>query len=362
MPAHVVIVIEENHDYAAIIGSAYAPYINALAADSNAALFSQSYGLTHPSQPNYIMLHSGSNQGVIDDNLPSGLPFTTLNLAASLIGAGKTFIGYSEDLPSVGYNGTTSGAYARKHNPWVNWQSSPTNGIPITSNVPLTYFPAFYDSLPTVSYVIPNQNNDMHNGSDPTRITAGDSWLQNHLNGYVQWAKTHNSLFILTFDEGTTTGTNRIVTLFLGQMVKHGSYSETITHYSILRALEDMYGLPHTGGSLTATPITDCWLPATNVSGETATLPPTFLLMQNFPNPFNPTTAIRFTIPVGTYGRTSLRVYNVRGQELATLVNEMKAPGSYEVRWDASGQPSGMYVYRLISGTFTESRKLVLLK
>jgi hypothetical protein len=69
-PAHVVIVIEENHDYTQIIGSAAAPFINALAADSAAALFTQSYALTHPSQPNYIMLFSGSNQGVIDDNLP----------------------------------------------------------------------------------------------------------------------------------------------------------------------------------------------------------------------------------------------------------------------------------------------------
>lgn len=258
-PAHVVIVIEENHDYASIIPSAYAPYINALAADSNAALFTQSYGLTHPSQPNYIMLFSGSNQGVVDDNLPAGLPFTTANLGASLINAGKTFIGYSEDLPSVGYNGTSSGAYARKHNPWVNWQSSPTNGLPTTTNVPLTSYPVQFDSLPTISFVIPNQNNDMHNGSDPTRITTGDTWLQNHLNGYVQWAKTHNSLLILTFDEGTTSGSNRIVTLFIGAMVRHGQYNETITHYTVLRTLEDMYGLPHAGGSVTAVPIVDCW-------------------------------------------------------------------------------------------------------
>jgi hypothetical protein len=258
-PAHVVIAIEENHDYTQIIGSAAAPYINALAADSNAALFTQSYGLTHPSQPNYIMLFSGSNQGVIDDGLPSGLPFTTANLGASLIYAGRTFTGYSEDLPYVGYNGTTSGAYARKHNPWVNWQSSPTNGLPITTNVPLTNFPVQFDSLPSVSFVIPNQNNDMHNGSDPARISTGDTWLQSHLDGYVQWAKTHNSLFVLTFDEGTTTGSNRIVTLFVGAMVRHGQYNETITHYSILRTLEDMYGLPHAGGSVIATPIVDCW-------------------------------------------------------------------------------------------------------
>ncbi len=259
IPTHVVIVIEENHDYTQIIGSSAAPYINSLATGSNAALFTQSYALTHPSQSNYIMLYSGSNQGVTNDNLPSGLPFTTANLGASLLNAGKTFLGYSEGLPSVGYNGTTSGAYARKHNPWANWQSAPTNGIPTTANLPLTFFPANYDSLPTVSFVIPNQNNDMHNGSNPTTITTGDTWLQNHLNAFVQWAKTHNSLLILTFDEGTTTGTNRIVTIFVGQMVASGQYSEVINHYSILRTLEDMYELPYAGNSTSATPITDCW-------------------------------------------------------------------------------------------------------
>ncbi len=113
LPSHVVIVIEENHNYSSIIGSAAAPYINGLATGTNAALFTQSYGLTHPSQPNYLMLFAGSNQGVIDDNLPANLPFTSMNLGASLVDSGKTFAGYSEDLPYTGFNGTSSGAYAR---------------------------------------------------------------------------------------------------------------------------------------------------------------------------------------------------------------------------------------------------------
>ena len=151
-PAHIVIVLEENHDYSQIVGSSAAPFINSLASDSDAALFTQSFALTHPSQPNYLMFFSGSNQGVTDDGLPSGLPFTTANLGASLLASGKSFYGYSEGLPSVGYNGTSSGAYARKHNPWANWQNSMTNGIPSTWNIPLTSFPTSYDSLPTLSF------------------------------------------------------------------------------------------------------------------------------------------------------------------------------------------------------------------
>ena len=261
-PAHVVIAVEENHDYSKIVGNASAPYINSLIADGNAALFTQSFALTHPSQPNYLMLFSGSKQGVLNDKLPSGLPFTTPNLGGLLISAGKSFTGYSEDLPSEGFQGTTSGAYARKHNPWSNWQSAPVNGIPQGANLPLTAFPADFDSLPTVSFVVPNQNNDMHNGADPLKIAVADTWLRNHLDGYVQWAKTNNSLFILTFDEGTSTGNNRIVTLFVGEDVAHGTYSDSIDHHTVLRTLEDMYQLPYAGASGSAIPISSCWITA----------------------------------------------------------------------------------------------------
>jgi phosphatidylinositol-3-phosphatase len=259
-PVHVVIVVEENHDYSQIIGSAAAPYINLLAEETNGALFTQSYALTHPSQPNYLMLFSGSDHGVTGDYLPGALPYSSANLGASLINSGKTFAGYSEDLPYVGFADTYSGAYARKHNPWVNWQGGSTNGIPAASNLPLTSFPAQFASLPTVSFVIPNEDNDMHNGDDPATITTGDTWLQSHLGDYIRWAKTNNSLFILTYDEGTTWGSNRIVTLFVGAMVKPGRYNETINHYSVLRTIEDFYGLPHAGASSTATPIVDCWI------------------------------------------------------------------------------------------------------
>ena len=212
-PDHIVIVIEENHSYSEIIGSNAAPYINGLVSDNFSLLFTNCYAVTHPSQPNYLCLFSGDNQGVTDDNLPSGLPFTTSNLGAELLRNNYTFVGYSEDLPSVGSDVTSSGAYERKHNPWVNWQDASTNGIPSSLNVPLTDFPTDYDSLPTVSFVIPNQNNDMHDGS----ISAGDTWLQNNLDGYIQWAKNHNSLFIFTFDEDDSSLNNRILHSLLGR-------------------------------------------------------------------------------------------------------------------------------------------------
>lgn len=257
-PDKVVICILENHGYPQVIGSGAAPYINQLA--GMGANMVEFYALTHPSQPNYIMLFSGENQGVTTDAVPSGTPWSVPNLGASLIDAGYTFGGYSEDLPGVGSNVASSGAYARKHNPWVNWQGTGTNQIPASCNMPLTMFPTDFNLLPDLSFVIPNQDNDMHNGSDPARITIADDWVRNHLEAYVNWAMTHNSLFILTFDEDNNLYQNRIPTIFVGPMVQSGNYlANGYHHYDHLRTLEDMFGLPYAGASAAADPIIEIW-------------------------------------------------------------------------------------------------------
>jgi phosphatidylinositol-3-phosphatase len=245
--SHVVIVMEENHSYADIIGSSSAPYLNSLA--SEGAVFTQSFAITHPSEPNYLALFSGDTQGITDDSCPHS--FSGPDLGSEIINAGSTFSGYSESMPRVGYTGCTSASlYARKHNPWVNFSD-----VPSSDNLPWTSFPTDYNTLPTISFVIPNLQDDMHDGT----IQQGDTWLQQNLDGYVQWAQTNNSLLIVTWDEDDGSQSNQIPTIFVGQMVKAGQYSETIDHYSVLRTLEDMYGLAYTGNAATATSITDCW-------------------------------------------------------------------------------------------------------
>ncbi len=254
-PDHIVLVIEENHAYSQIINSPDALYINRLAAQG--ALFMQSFAITHPSQPNYLALFSGSTQNITDNSCPHTL--TTPNLGHNLIAAGLTFAGYSEDLPSVGSIICSEGHYARKHNPWVNWQDSATNGLPVTTNLSMTNFPTEYNTLPTVSIVVPNQLNDMHNGKNSEAIQAGDRWLQTHLDAYVQWAQQHNSLLIVTWDEDNKKENNRIATLFIGPMVQAGRYEQRITHYNVLRTIEKLYGLSHSGASADTTPIIQIW-------------------------------------------------------------------------------------------------------
>jgi len=253
-PDHVVIVIEENHKEPQIIGNTAAPYINFLA--NQGALFIQSFAVNHPSQPNYLQIFSGSNQGCTNDSVPpAGAQYTTANLGAELLAKGLTFGGYSLTQPNIGFLGKSSGGYVRKHNPWCAWQGTGLNQLPPTVNMPFTSFPTDYSTLPTISFVIPDLDYDMHSGS----IASGDTWLKNNLDAYIQWAKTHNSLFILTFDEDDFTTVNQITTFFVGPMVKQGQYSEHITHHNVLRTLEDMYGLGHAGAAAAATPIVGVW-------------------------------------------------------------------------------------------------------
>ncbi len=254
---HIVIVIEENKNYSQIIGpNTPASYINSLAAQG--MLFTNSHALTHPSEPNYLDLFSGSDQGVIGDACDSSV-YPAPDLGGQLISAKFSFAGYSEGLPAAGdticSNSATS--YARKHSPWANFVD--TNGP--TTNLPYTSFPttsAGYSSLPTVSFVIPNLNNDMHDGT----IQQGDTWLQQNLDGYAQWAKTHNSLLLVTWDENETkTGdlSNQIPTIFVGQHVQGGTNDSNINHFSVLRTLEDMYGLPPANNAASASDILGVW-------------------------------------------------------------------------------------------------------
>src|SRR5437588_1832730 len=103
---HIVVVVEENRPYSAIIGNSVAPFINKLA--RNGALFTRSFGITHPSQPNYLGLFSGSTQGVTNSDCP--LNFSGASLGGELIAAGKTFVGYAEGLPGVGSNVCAAGS------------------------------------------------------------------------------------------------------------------------------------------------------------------------------------------------------------------------------------------------------------
>jgi acid phosphatase len=230
-----VIVMLENKRYDAVVGNPKTPWLSSLA--KRWANMTRFYAETHPSQPNYLALFSGSTQGVADNSCPHALG-SRPNLGQQLIARGYTFAGYSEDLPSVGWPGCSHKGYVRRHVPWINFSN-----VPAASHQPYTGFPRDYRRLPTVSFVIPNLCHDMH---DCPKAQA-DAWLKKQFAPYVAWATTHNSLLIVTFDEDNRTGDNRIATIVAGARVKPGQYAPRLDHYHLLRTLQEMYGLQPTG-------------------------------------------------------------------------------------------------------------------
>jgi acid phosphatase len=261
---HIVVVIEENKDYGQIDNNKRAAYLNELAASG--ASFSRMFGEEHNSQGNYFWLFSGDNQNVgFGDVEPKG-EFDTSSLGQQLIRKGKSFRGYAEDLPNIGSHTDSypwiclwDCLYVRKHVPWISFNLR--RGVtPDTINLRFADFPRDYTTLPVVAFVVPNLRHDMHDGT----IEAGDDWLRANLKPYADWAKDHNSLLIVTFDESDNGNhwlhltdpssdvayvRNQIFTVFTGAHIKPGRYDEGngITHVNILRTIEAMYGLPKSG-------------------------------------------------------------------------------------------------------------------
>lgn len=246
-PAHVVVVIEENKSFSTIIGSPDAPYLNQLAKQGE--LFTNAHAVMHPSQPNYVALFSGSTYGLTGDSCPHDLKGP--NLASELLAKRLRFAIYAEDMPKAGFTGckAAKGLYRRKHNPVADFQAA----LPATVNLPFSDFPHDYTKLPSVVFVVPNMMDDMHDGT----IAEGDAWLNAHLNRYAEWAKTHNSLLIVTWDESDArSATNRIPLIVVGAHVRAGRDSQHVDHYGLLRALEDFHDLKPLGRSAGVAPIT----------------------------------------------------------------------------------------------------------
>src|ERR1700688_3466410 len=215
-PAHVVLILEENKSGWQIVGNRRnAPYINELI--DRGALFTHAHVVPHPSLPNYFALFAGETTTNRDDCPALGIPRDAPNLASELHAVHLSFAGYSESLPQPGFTGCWAGTYGRKHAPWVHFSN-----VPPSENLPLRMLPPF-DKLPTVSFIIPDVDDDMHDGS----IADGDAWLKKHMAPLIAWADKHDTLIVLTWDEGYDPA-NSIVTLFYGPMVRPGRYGEDI--------------------------------------------------------------------------------------------------------------------------------------
>ena len=215
--AHIVVVVEENHSFSEIVGNPQTPYINSLA--SAGVLLTNYHAVSHPSEPNYFALYAGSTFGVQDDGSYSE-PDPTL--ATILQGNGESFIGYVE------------GGSPRQHNPWESFPE----GMSVERD--MSAFPTNdFSQLPNVSFVIPNLNDDMHDGT----IAQADQWLSINIDAYAQWAVTHQSLLMVVWDEDDGTEGNQVPAILYGANIVPGAYNDAYTHYNLLHTLLDASGL-----------------------------------------------------------------------------------------------------------------------
>jgi hypothetical protein len=262
-PDKVVVVILQDRASDAI-GHPKWDYLNDTLA-SDGLVYSNSHGVTHPSTPNSLAIYSGSTQGITENGRDHSFDGPTL--ATRLYGSGFTFGGFVESLPSDGSQVEQAGTneypdlYTRNINPMAMFPSP--DGHEVNSTF-ASFAASGFDSLPTVSYVVPNNLNNTH-GSNEAWPWAGsddeedndilrdraDNWLADNMNGYLQWARTHNSLLVVTQDEERWTGGSAatITTIVIGDpdLFVAGVNGSYVNHYNLLRTLTDMYGLDPLG-------------------------------------------------------------------------------------------------------------------
>lgn len=237
-PDHTVIVIMENRDRTEVIGNSNAPYENGLAGQG--VDYANAQGVTHPSLGNYLALYSGSTQGQAGKDVCVRLGAD--NLGKQAAAAGVSLKVYMENL-GTGSPLTDHGTYACRHDPAAQF----TDAASGAASTDFGNFPTDFNQLPKISFVVPNLCNDTHDCGVP----VGDSWLKTHMDSYVQWAKTHNSVLLVTWDENhhTTDYTTPMPTFLVGAGVSHSVQSGKINQYNMLRTVEDWYGLPRLANS-----------------------------------------------------------------------------------------------------------------
>ena len=240
----IYVIVMENKESSEVLGNLDAPFLNRLAAEY--AVATSYTGVAHPSQPNYLALFSGSTQGVTDDGVHTITDAQTL--AGQIEAAGRTWHVAAENIPDGCFTGSTAsggpdgaGDYARKHNPAISFGQIAGDPAECSRIVDFAHFDA---DLGDFWLIVPNLCHDMHDCS----IADGDAFLARFVPTILDASsfKSDGVLF-LTFDEGTSDagGGGTVATLAIGP----GAAAETASdaaydHYSLLRTVEDAWGLP----------------------------------------------------------------------------------------------------------------------
>jgi hypothetical protein len=250
---HVVVIVLENKARGEILGSPAAPTLNSLA--SRYTLLAGYRGVTHPSLPNYLALVSGSTQGITTDctSCTSG----GRSLADTLEAKGRTWRAYAEGLPRAGWTGATSGRYAKRHVPFLYFRRVLSRPARLRNVVPLAALSRDLAAkrLSDFALVVPDTCHDMHDCS----VATGDAWLGRFLPPLLRSRQLANSAIFVIFDESDSADP-RVPALALGPLVRpSSSFTPAMSHYGLLRTIEDAWGLSRLGRSARVAPVIGIW-------------------------------------------------------------------------------------------------------
>ena len=259
---HAWVFVMENHSLHQILGNPKAPFLNRIAHRYRVA--TRFYAPAHPSLPNYLAMISGSTHGCASDRCKGG--FRGPTLARQLTARGHGWQGYFEGLPHRGYVGGNKGGYIRHNNPFVYFKSVTSNRRQRRHLRPLRAFRRSLHSPPALSYVVPNNAHNMHDGP----IRAGDRWLERwvtramHSRGY-----RHGGVIFIVWDEGHNDRSGCCLPGVHGGRIplfiisRHARLHHRLTHprttYSLLRSLESGFRLPHLGFAALTKPLPRVW-------------------------------------------------------------------------------------------------------
>jgi phosphatidylinositol-3-phosphatase len=251
--SHVFLVVEENHSFTEVIGNSSMPYLNGLA--SKYALAKQYFANAHPSIPNYLMLTTGQME-TLNDNFSGTIGDD--NVVRELVSVGKTWKTYHESIPSAGYLGGDAPPYVRRHNPFSLLSDVQNNPAQAANIVPFTQFATDLanNSLPNFSFIVPDVNNDAHDGT----LATADSWLQSNMAPLIASSTFQSGgLLVILFDEGELSdfnhGGGQVAAVIVSSNGKPNFQSQTLyQHQSTLRLVLEALGVKKFPGQAATAP------------------------------------------------------------------------------------------------------------
>jgi hypothetical protein len=251
--SHVFLVVEENHSFTEVIGNSSMPYLNGLA--SKYALAKQYFANAHPSIPNYLMLTTGQME-TLNDNFSGTIGDD--NVVRELVSAGKTWKTYQESIPSAGYLGGDDLPYVRRHNPFSLLSDVQNSTTQAANIVPFTQFATDLanNSLPNFSFIVPDVNNDAHDGT----LATADSWLQSNMAPLIASSTFQSGgLLVILFDEGELSdfnhGGGQVAAVIVSSNSKPNFQSQTLyQHQSTLRLVLEALGVKKFPGQAATAP------------------------------------------------------------------------------------------------------------